>query len=130
MERRTDEKTEKKGQTDFNFQLLIDYDHKNRVRRWLFERRMRKRIEFLEDILPIGIELLTRTETNNGYHYVAAMTSGVGISPPFLNLIQCLLGDDWRRVVFNAKRLLNHWNWRYSNVFFDENEIKKPEEMK
>lgn len=117
-------------ETTYNYQLLIDFDHKSRLRRWLFERRMDKMLHALDFCIDnkkylIYARFRFSKITTHGYHYYIPIETTFKLTPLHLLFIQTILGDDKFRCVHNFRRLLFGWNWKNSNILFKENELNE-----
>lgn len=96
--------------------ILLDYDGKVPAK---FLARVRWVLRVAVGTRPVWVR---QDRTRHGWHFVIAVART--LSPQRVVLVQSLLGSDWRRETFNARRVarlpyvLPLWRSRY-NVLYD-----------
>jgi hypothetical protein len=104
--------------------LLLDYDdRKNPIQHW---NEVAIRFTVLERFFRITERTITTKQSKHGIHVRIAFKSELKISDFDLVFMQLILMSDWKREVFNWKRVrsgLKKWNVLFKRKYNNKMEV-------
>jgi len=98
-------------------QLMLDVDGK------LNEKRLVKKLYFIDKFLHFENLKINKSRTKHGWHIRISFNSIVELNDSDIVFLQSVLGDDWKRCMFNWLRVRSgckKWNALFKKKYDSE----------